>query len=112
MRQFRRTLLTHLFGASLLLLHDAANAEIYQCVDPATGKKTFSDRACPDQSRGQELQVNSPAPGGSGAAESPPGNGSASKRSGPEQSNYVRQARAKEKQRADSAARGTQRELD
>ena len=32
-------------------------AQIYQCVDPQTGNKTFSDTACPDHSLGTAIEV-------------------------------------------------------
>ena len=34
-----------------------ANAEIYQCKDPATGNMSFSDTACPDKSHGTAIRV-------------------------------------------------------
>lgn len=33
-------------------------AQIYQCIDPETGNRTFSDTACPDKSRGKAISVS------------------------------------------------------
>ncbi|MEH6517273.1 MAG: DUF4124 domain-containing protein [Halioglobus sp.] len=41
---------------SLLATH-SANAEVYQCVQPETGRKYFTDKQCPDKSVGDRVQV-------------------------------------------------------
>ena len=52
-------------AASTLLLMFAlgatsASAGVYMCVDPATGKKTFTDRACPSSAKpGKKVRVES-----------------------------------------------------
>jgi len=39
-------------------ISSAVQAQIYQCTDPATGNRTFSDTACPDNSRGEAISVS------------------------------------------------------
>ena len=47
-------LLSLAFGAS------GAAAGVYMCVDPVTGKKTFTDRACPSsKAPGKKVRVDS-----------------------------------------------------
>lgn len=43
--------------AVTLLLPQVSVAGVYMCVDPATGKKTFTDRACPTAREGQKVRV-------------------------------------------------------
>lgn len=43
--------------AVLFLVASAANAQVYKCVDPATGKTTFTDTACPDKVAGDYVPV-------------------------------------------------------
>ena len=33
-------------------------AGVYMCIDPATGKKTFTDRACEKRTAGDEVRVD------------------------------------------------------
>jgi hypothetical protein len=41
----------------LLCLPGFASAGVYMCVDPATGKKTFTDKACATKKSGDKLDV-------------------------------------------------------
>ena len=41
-----------------LLIPQFATAGVFMCVDPATGKKTFTDRACPTQGQGKKVRVD------------------------------------------------------
>ena len=43
---------------ALLLLPTLANGAVFICVDPQTGKKSFTDRACPKNETGNEVRVN------------------------------------------------------
>lgn len=43
--------------ATLLLLPQLSTAGVFMCVDPDTGKKTFTDRACPTQGTGEKVKV-------------------------------------------------------
>lgn len=40
-----------------LLLPQVSAAGVYMCVDPVTGKKSFTDRACPAADQGQKIRV-------------------------------------------------------
>ena len=40
-----------------LLCPAVASAGVFVCVDPATGKKTFTDKACETKSKGEKLDV-------------------------------------------------------
>ena len=40
-----------------LLLPQVSVAGVYMCVDPDTGKKTFTDRACPTAGKGTRVRV-------------------------------------------------------
>lgn len=40
-----------------LLIPQLASAGVYMCVDPVTGKKTFTDRACPTAAKGTKVRV-------------------------------------------------------
>ena len=40
-----------------LLSPAVASAGVFVCVDPATGKKTFTDKACETKSKGENLDV-------------------------------------------------------
>ena len=42
-----------------LILPQFATAGVYMCVDPQTGKKTFTDRACEDSAAREQLRVDS-----------------------------------------------------
>ena len=44
--------------AVLLLAPQLATARVYMCVDPATGKTSFTDQACVTQTAGEEVKVN------------------------------------------------------
>lgn len=41
----------------LFLVPQFALAGVYMCVDPLTGKKTFTDRACEQRTAGEEVRV-------------------------------------------------------
>ena len=41
----------------LLAISPSALAEVYKCVDEATGKMTFTDSACPDKGTGDYVPV-------------------------------------------------------
>lgn len=47
----------------LLLLPQLAAARVYMCVDPATGKTSFTDKACATNSPGEEVKVDTANPG-------------------------------------------------
>lgn len=49
----------------LLLVPQLATAGVYLCVDPQTGKKTFTDRACEQEAVGEQLRVESAQSGAS-----------------------------------------------
>ena len=40
-----------------LLSPALASAGVFVCVDPATGKKTFTDKACETKAKGEKLDV-------------------------------------------------------
>ena len=40
-----------------LMMPQLATAGVYMCVDPQTGKKTFTDRACEDNASREQLRV-------------------------------------------------------
>jgi len=40
-----------------LLVPSVASAGVFVCVDPATGKKTFTDKACETKGTGEKLNV-------------------------------------------------------
>lgn len=40
-----------------LLLPQLSMAGVFLCVDPDTGKKTFTDRACPSAAAGKKVRV-------------------------------------------------------
>lgn len=42
----------------LLILPQFTLAGVYLCVDPQTGQKTFTDRACGEKAVGQKLRVD------------------------------------------------------
>ena len=42
----------------LLLLPQLAMARVYMCVDPATGKTSFTDVACPKVASQEEIRVD------------------------------------------------------
>lgn len=54
-----------------LLLPQVSAAGVYMCVDPATGKKTFTDRACPTAGQGTRVRVE-PTNFGEGLAKRKP----------------------------------------
>ena len=116
MSEHRVITLVAALGALALIASTPLRAEIFRCTDPETGKTTFSDRACPDRSRGDSVQVG--GPGGS-SGEAGPANGSSSARksvagqgatTGP--GKYIDQARSAEKGRADTASSGIERKID
>ena len=41
----------------LLLVPQLATAGVYMCVDPQTGRKTFTDRACDDNAEREKVRV-------------------------------------------------------
>jgi hypothetical protein len=41
-----------------LLFSQLAMAEIYKCVDPGTGRMTFTDKACKQKTTGEHVQVD------------------------------------------------------
>jgi hypothetical protein len=41
-----------------LLLSPGATAEIYKCVDPASGRMSFTDKACEEQAPGEHVPVD------------------------------------------------------
>lgn len=43
--------------AALLLAPQLAAAKVYMCVDPATGKTSFTDKACDAHEPGEEVRV-------------------------------------------------------
>ncbi len=43
--------------ATTLLLPQIATAGVFMCVDPDTGKKSFTDRACPSAAAGKKVRV-------------------------------------------------------
>jgi len=43
----------------LLLLPQLSAAAVYMCVDPQTGKKSFTDRACDESASREQLHVDS-----------------------------------------------------
>lgn len=47
---------TFLVTAALLLSQQSA-AGVFMCVDPVTGKKTFTDRACPSAGQGKKVRI-------------------------------------------------------
>ena len=49
-----RVLLLTLF----FLAPQVSLAGVYMCVDPQTGKKTFTDRACEQQNAGEKVRVD------------------------------------------------------
>ena len=49
-----------------LLSPALASAGVFVCVDPATGKKTFTDKACETKTKGEKLDVQPQNFGGSG----------------------------------------------
>jgi len=53
-----KTLAGALLLLSVLLIPQFATAGVFMCVDPATGKKTFTDRACPTQGQGKKVRVD------------------------------------------------------
>ena len=50
----------------LLLLPQLATAGVYMCVDPVTGKTSFTDKACPTKAAGEEVRVHVANPGSGG----------------------------------------------
>ena len=91
---------------------NGAQAEIFSCKDPVTGKTTFSDKACPDHSTGEHVTVG--GPGGSNSSQSSTTSSRSDNRSsaGPVSEKYTHQARASEKTRADRAATNLERKVD
>ena len=58
----------------VLMLPQAAAARVYMCVDPQTGKTSFTDKACAETSTGEEVRVNG-ANYSSGRKNAPAANG-------------------------------------
>lgn len=40
-----------------LLLPQVTLAEVFMCTDPATGQKSFTDKACPKLTKGKKVKV-------------------------------------------------------
>ncbi len=59
--------ITPLLGAVLLLpllsASNLAQARVYMCVDPATGKTSFTDKACETKTTGENVRVEVANPG-------------------------------------------------
>lgn len=53
----KRRVLTALLLLGSLVTGQSALAGVYMCVDPDTGKKTFTDRACPSKATGDKVKV-------------------------------------------------------
>jgi uncharacterized protein DUF4124 len=53
----KNTLAGAILVAATLLLPQVSVAGVYMCVDPVTGKKSFTDRACPTAKAGQKVRV-------------------------------------------------------
>ncbi|TGD73349.1 DUF4124 domain-containing protein [Mangrovimicrobium sediminis] len=49
----RYALLTTMLAATLAATSLPASAKVFMCVDPQTGKKTFTDTACPNADAGR-----------------------------------------------------------
>ena len=55
-----RTIATAALLAVTLCAAQHASAGVYMCVDPQTGKKTFTDRACPEtDTPGKKVRIES-----------------------------------------------------
>jgi len=67
MRSTRRSIKALALGA-LLSLAPVVQAGMFICVDPVTGAKTFTDRACPSAGRGEKIQVEATNFGNTGAS--------------------------------------------
>jgi hypothetical protein len=50
--------------AAMTLLPQLGMAGVYMCVDPVSGKKTFTDRACPQHGTGEKVKVQTTNFGG------------------------------------------------
>ncbi|MEH6590513.1 MAG: DUF4124 domain-containing protein [Halioglobus sp.] len=50
-------MLKKLLVFTCLTLAISANAEIYRCEDPATGKLTFTDTVCKDKTKGAYIPI-------------------------------------------------------
>ena len=53
----RRTALTTILLLGSLATAQPTLAGVFMCVDPDTGKKTFTDRACPTKEKGSQVKV-------------------------------------------------------
>ena len=51
------TLARPIMLAALLLLPQLSAAEVFMCTDPVTGKKTFTDKACPSTGQRKKVRV-------------------------------------------------------
>jgi hypothetical protein len=91
-------------------------AEIYRCTDPVTGKATFSDRACPDRSQGESVEVGGPGKGADTITDTYTKRPNASANNNPGSTSgpgkYTHQARSAEKERADAASLDLERKVD
>ena len=54
----KRTTAGLLLLALTVLFTAPATAGVVMCTDPVTGKKTFTDRACPTQGQGKKVRVD------------------------------------------------------
>lgn len=53
----KKALAGALLVSAALLLPQLSAAAVYMCEDPATGKKSFTDRACPSSGTGKKVRV-------------------------------------------------------
>ena len=53
-----KTLAGALLLVATLAAPQLANAGVYMCEDPVTGKKTFTDKACPTKQAGKKVKID------------------------------------------------------
>lgn len=56
--QVKKALAGALLLVATLITPQFATAGVFMCVDPATGKKTFTDKACPTRQAGQKVKIS------------------------------------------------------
>ncbi|MEH6585789.1 MAG: DUF4124 domain-containing protein [Halioglobus sp.] len=54
----KKTIAGALLLASTLLAPQLSSAEVFMCVDPDSGKKTFTDKACPNAGERTKVKVD------------------------------------------------------
>ena len=54
-----KTLSGALLLVAILATPQFATAGVYMCEDPVTGKKTFTDKACPTKQAGKKVKISS-----------------------------------------------------